>query len=107
MENNKNKRKWKKFSPEEKQWITENYTKLSLKEIAEKWNRSVGSIKSLASVWGIHKKIWKTEWTKEQLKFLIDNAGKLTAREIEETINIKRSTVQKKLADLNLPNTRW
>lgn len=89
---------WKK---EEISFLKENYGKIPTKEISEKLNKKIYSIRYKANKLGISI-MKKRKWEKSEISFLIENHEKLSYKDIAEKLNRNRGSVSKKTEELRL-----
>lgn len=76
----------KNYTQEELEYIKENYCNMTLKEIANKLNKSEGSICNAARKMGIIKQPHKV-WSEEEIQYLKDNYIDKTSEEISKYLN--------------------
>jgi predicted transcriptional regulator len=95
------------YTQEELEYIKENYNKMTVKEIAEKLNKSVGSISNATRKMGLIKQLHKP-WTLYEIEYLKNNYIQKTSEEIGEYLNRSTQSVNAERDRLGLiRNEPW
>lgn len=76
----------KKWTEDEVNFLKNNASNMTNKELAKALNRSVGSVSLKVSTMNIPRKHNKKEWTEDELKFIRDNIKKLTYVEMGQKL---------------------
>jgi hypothetical protein len=90
----------KNWSKEDAQYLTENYGKVDIKELAHRLERTEDGIRGRASDLGLTDK--KTYWTKEELIFLAENLTTLTYKEMADKLGRTVRSVAHKVSDVKI-----
>jgi hypothetical protein len=93
------------WTDEEREFLRSNYKKLTIKEIAMQFDRTVMSIKNTASRMGLSPKDSKP-WSGEEEKYLKDNYLKLNINQLSETLKRGKSSVAGKIRRMGLSKRR-
>jgi len=95
----------KKWKVEEVEFLKQNYTQKSLKEIAKALGRTPIAVLKKAYSLGISKKRQR-KWTSEEKKFLIENYSKFTVVELAEMLGRSPKSVAGMVERLGLHKTK-
>ena len=90
-----------KWTAEEETFLKKNYQTMTQKQLADKLNRKIGSIRWKAEKLGL-KKVEEREWTEKEIKFLIENYQNMSDRELAKKLNRTKSSILHKRQRLNL-----
>lgn len=94
------------WTKEETKFLKENFSKLSLEEIAEKLNRSTGSISGkafwlrLSPATRASRKRTRKIWEKEEINYLSNNYGKQSVKRIAKYLKRSEYSVISKASEL-------
>lgn len=99
------------WTPDQLELLQEMWGKYKLVNICEALNKSRSSVTKKAIKLGIYEDrlITKKSWSDEDRKFLIDNYGKLTTKQLMEKLNTTRDSILKQAQILNITkeNRYW
>lgn len=76
----------KNYTQDELNYIHDNYTSMTAKELSIKLNKSIGSVNNATRKMGLVKQT-HNKWTEEEIKFLQDNYMGMASEEIAKHIN--------------------
>lgn len=91
----------KKYTDEEITFVKENYKKLTVKQLAEKLNKSTYNISTILSELGLKKQVHKP-WNKEEIEFLKKNYMSMTNTEIAKRLNRSLNSISARMDQLGL-----
>lgn len=97
----------KNYTQDELKFIYDNYSTMTAKELAEKLNKTVGSINNAIRKLGLVKQL-HNEWTNDEINFLNENYINMTSAEIAYYVNHSIDSINTMRDKLNLVrNPSW
>lgn len=90
----------KRWSPEEDNFIAENYKKTDVEAISQQLGRTVSAIRKRASALGLSEEI--SRWSNEEMEFLNEKWGILNLDTIAKKLNRSRNSVLLKAHKMSL-----
>lgn len=93
----------KKWSKEEENFLINNFSKLTYKELAVKLNVSENQINKRARLLNLNKKEYVDfKWTEEKDNYLRENISRKTYKELAENLNASINQILRRKTKLNL-----
>ncbi|EMX0849563.1 hypothetical protein AAF302_000772 [Pluralibacter gergoviae] len=95
-------RKARFWTNADRQFVHDNAGKLTAQQIADRLNRSCSAVRIKATHWGLSLLVnssvaqdahTRRQWTKAELQFVRDHAGKLSAQDIADRLKRSRQSV--------------
>lgn len=100
MDNSKANRN-KRWTEEEKKFVTDNYNTLSVKEICEVIGRTEDSIRQFASDQDLTGKNRLQPWTREDLLYVRKNYRKISVTELAIYLGRSKGSIAHKVTEMN------